>query len=206
VLGCATPATPPAAPPAPPAGAADAAYHLLEGQFDSADQARSSPGYAAFQIVACPADAPALGPRVLYVEQTRIGDADMPYRQRVYALEPGDPVDSVAAMRVFELAAPGSAVGACRGGSPPRFAREDLVERVGCAFSLHTDGAVLRGGTSGRGCPTTQKGATYMTAELVVGSVAIHSWEHGFDAAGTRRWGVETGPYVFVRRTARVGP
>lgn len=206
-LGCASaPASSVAPSRTVPAGAADRVFRLLEGRFDSADQARSSPGYSAFQIIACVAEVPALGPRVLYVEQTRIGAPDPPYRQRVYAIEPGEPIDSMAGLRVFELAVPGSSVGACGSSRPPRFTREELVERVGCAVSLHADGAVMRGGTAGRGCPTTREGATYMTGELVLDTIGFRSWEHGFDASGNRRWGVETGPYVFVRRTPLPSP
>jgi len=194
----------PAVAPAPPgpAGVADLAYHLLEGRFDSADQARSSPGYSAFQIVACPADVPSLGPRVLYVEQTRIGgDQDGPYRQRVYVVEAGQPLESAAVLRIFELTAPGSSIGACGSGAPPRFSRDEVMERVGCAVPLRVDGTVFRGTTSGRGCPSTHQGATYAMNELVVDSVGFRSLERGFDTAGARRWGTDSGPYVFVRRT-----
>lgn len=202
VLGCAGSAPAVAPAPARPAGAADVAYHLLEGRFDSSDQARSSPGYAAFQIVACPADVPSLGPRVLYVEQTRVGgDRDEPFRQRVYVVEPGEPLESAAVLRVFELTVPGSSVGACGASVPPRFTRDEVMERLGCAVPLRVDGTVFRGATSGRSCPASQKGATYAMNELVLDSVGFRSWERGFDAAGTKRWGTDTGPYVFVRRT-----
>ncbi|MGZ6029075.1 MAG: CpcT/CpeT family chromophore lyase, partial [Myxococcaceae bacterium] len=77
-LGCATPSPASTAPPPEPApaGAADAVVRLLAGRFDSADQARSSPGFAAIQVVTCLADVPALGPRVLYVEQGRMESPD----------------------------------------------------------------------------------------------------------------------------------
>src|SRR5262249_2267393 len=139
-LGCATP-SPPAAPgqTTAPAGASDRIYRLLEGRFDSTDQARSSPGYVAFQLVACPADAPPLGPRALYVEWTRTGSDQAPERQRVYVLDPGEPLESTANLRVFELAVPGSSVGACASAVPPRFTREELVERVGCAMPMRAE-------------------------------------------------------------------
>ncbi|HUM12893.1 MAG TPA: chromophore lyase CpcT/CpeT [Myxococcaceae bacterium] len=201
-LGCATPAPTTGAPPrVAPAGAADLTYRLLEGRFDSADQARSSPGHPAIQLVACAADVPALGPRVLYVEQTRLAAPDTPIRQRVYALEAGEPIESAAVSRVFELENPGAAVGACSRGGPPRFARDELVERVGCAVALRAEGRVLRGGTSGRGCPSTHGGATYATSELMLDDVGLRFWERGFDVTGAQRWGNDGVPYVFVRRT-----
>ncbi|HZX43659.1 MAG TPA: CpcT/CpeT family chromophore lyase, partial [Myxococcaceae bacterium] len=84
-LGCATSSPTTGAPSrAAPAGAADLTYRLLEGRFDSADQARSSPGYQAIQLVACAADVPTLGQRVLYVEQARLDAPEAPIRQRVY--------------------------------------------------------------------------------------------------------------------------
>ncbi len=201
-LGCATSSPTTVAPSrAAPAGAADVTYRLLEGRFDSADQARSSPGYQAMQLVACPADVPALGPRVLYVEQARLDALAAPIRQRVYALEPGEPIESAAVSRVFELENPRSAVGACGRSTPPRFARDELVERVGCAVALRAEGRVLRGATSGRGCPSTQGGATYATSEVMLDDVGLRFWERGFDPTGAQRWGNDAVPYVFVRRT-----
>jgi hypothetical protein len=200
-LGCATaPSTPPASSVAA-AGAADRTYRLLEGRFDSVDQARSSPGFIALQMSACPADVPALGPRVLYVEHAPVDAPDQPVRQRVYVFEPGDPMESVAVARVFELAVPGSSVGACKLPVRPRFTRDELVERVGCTLSLRPDGPVFRGSTTGRGCPTTLNGATYVTSELMLDTVGLRSRERGFDATGAQRWGNDAGPQIFVRRS-----
>ena len=204
-LGCATPTSSVPQPAAGPAGAAEKVYRLLAGRFDSADQARSSPGFAAIQVVACPADVPALGPRVLYVEEARMDALDAPTRQRVYVIEPGEPMESAAVSRVFELAVPGSSVGACGLSVRPRFTRDELMERVGCTVSLRADGPVYRGSTTGRGCPTTLNGATYLTSDLVLDTVGFRSWERGYDPSGTRRWG-EAGPYVFVRRTPLPSP
>ena len=127
--------------------------------------------------------------------------ADQPERQRVYVVEPGEPAESAAVVRVFDLAVSGSSVGACGLSFPPRFTRDELVERVGCTVSLHADGPVYRGSTSGRSCPTTLKGATYVTSDLVLDTFGLRSWERGFDPSGVQRWGSESGPYVFVRRT-----
>lgn len=202
-LGCATPSPPSSTLPLPgpaPAGAADAVVRLLAGRFDSADQARSSPGFAAIEVVACPADVPGLGPRVLYVEQTRLESPGTPERQRVLAIDPGEPVESVAVARVFELAVPGSSIGACGLAVRPRFTRDELVERVGCAMVFRRDASVWRGATSGRGCPSTRGGATYVTSERVLDTLGYRAWDRGYDASGAQRWG-ESGPYVLVRRT-----
>ena len=205
-LGCATQAPSPApVPGAAPSGAADKVYRLLAGRFDSADQARSSPGFTALQTSVCPADVPSLGSRVLYVEQARMEAPATPDRQRVYVVDPGEPAESAAVLRVFELAVSGSSVGACGLSVPPRFTRDELVERVGCTVSLRADGPVYRGNTSGRGCPTTLDGATYTTSDLVLDTVGFRSWERGYDPAGTRKWG-DSGPYVFVRRTPLPAP
>ena len=207
-LGCATPGPAPATVPETkraPAGAADTVYRLFAGRFDSADQARSSPGFSAYQIMACPAEVPTLGPRVLYVEQAPLDALDAPVRQRVYVIEPGEPMESAAVSRVFELAVPGSSVGACGLSVRPRFTRDELVERVGCTVVLRADGPVFRGSTTGRGCPTALNGATYVTSDLVLDTVGYRSWERGYDPNGIRRSG-EAGPYVFVRRTPLPSP
>ena len=203
-LGCATsgatgvPASPAAA---VPGGVADRGFHLIEGRFDSADQARSTPGYPALQLVACLAEVPSLGARVLYVEHARLDALDAPVRQRVYVLEAGEPLESAAVARVFELENPRGAAGACSRSSPPRFARDELIERVGCAVALRADGSLLRGTTTGRGCPTDQGGATYATSEWMVDGLGLRSLETGFDATGARKWGNTAGPVVFVRRS-----
>ncbi len=200
-LGCAGTTTS-SAPPSetPPGGAADTVYRLLAGRFDSADQARSSPGYEPLQVVACPADVPSLGPRVLYVEEARIGATGTPARQRVLVIEPGVPSESAAGARVFELGVPGSSIGACGLPVRPRFTREELVERVGCAVELRADGKVWRGATSGRGCPSTREDATYSTTEWVLDAFGFRSWQRGFDVHGAPRGG-PPGPTIFVRRT-----
>jgi len=184
-----------------PAPAADRTYRLLEGRFDSVDQARSSPGVGALQVTACPAEAVGLGPRALYVEWTQLARPDTPERQRVVVVEPGEPAEETAISRVFELADPGAAAGACGRKSPPRFRRDELVERVGCAMSLHADGTVFRGSTSGRGCPSSRDGATYATHELVLDALGFRTLDRGYDPTGAPRWGAAAGPVIFVRRT-----
>jgi hypothetical protein len=91
-------------------------------------------------------------------------------------------------------------MGACGLAVPPRFTRDELVERVGCALALRSDATVWRGSTNGRGCPSTLRGATYVTSEVVLDTLGYRAWDRGFDASGAQRWG-EAGPYVFVRRT-----
>ncbi|HTS80016.1 MAG TPA: chromophore lyase CpcT/CpeT [Myxococcaceae bacterium] len=200
--GCVTSA-PSFEPPDHPerSNAADTLYWLLAGRFDSADQARSTPGYPALQVVACPAEVVGLGPRALYVEQARMESPRAPYEQRVYVLEPLEPSSSVAVSHVFVLAQPAAAVGACEQGRPPRFERDALVEHLGCAVRLHAEGNAWQGSTSGQGCRSALGGASYVTGEWMVDARGFRSWERGFDATGAQTWGVDSTPYVFVRRT-----
>ena len=81
------------------------------------------------------------------------------------------------------------------------FARDELMERVGCAVALRTEGSLVRGATTGRSCPTTQGGATYATTEWMVDGLGLRARETGFDATGMRKWGNDAGPVVFVRRS-----
>ena len=200
----ATPATPvevatPAAAPAPAPTLIDRLAGFLIGQFDSADQAKGDPSFFAIQLRVCPVEAPALGARVLYVEQAAVESLAQPYRQRLYVLEQVDATH--ARSRVFELADPSKTVGLCDDPAvQARFDPAGAIERAGCAVELTWDGQRFVGGTVGQGCESTLRGAAYATSEVTLDQDGLRSWDRGFDRAGTQVWGARAGAYVFVRR------
>jgi hypothetical protein len=203
LLACSTsaPAVAPEAGPRVEGSAADRAYQFLSGRFDSADLARSSPGVSALEVMACAADVAGLPPRALYVEETPLGTPDGPRRQRVVVLEPGDSEGAAVLWRTFDLVNPGGAVDGCRGGGHPRFARDEVRERPGCAMVLRWDGNVFRGATSGRSCPSTLAGATWARHETMVDAMGFRLWEQAFDVEGQPVGKADVGTYVFVRRS-----
>ncbi|HEU4408818.1 MAG TPA: CpcT/CpeT family chromophore lyase, partial [Polyangiaceae bacterium] len=121
------PAAPARSPPAAEAvePAAARLHRLLIGRYDSSAQAASDAEFRVIHLTVCPADAPELGDRVLYVEQAAAEALDKPYRQRLYVVEAGAKGPASARSRVFELRAPEAAVGACARPERPRFAAAD---------------------------------------------------------------------------------
>lgn len=198
--GCAKkPPPPPPPPPAPPA--VEVLARLLDGSFDSVAQAAANPAYYSVRLEVCSIAAPELGSRVLYVEQALMKRLEAPYRQRVYVLEPGDPLETRASGRVFALTNPKAAIGACANGRSLTLGAQDVVEQPGCALTLRLEGDRLMGGTVGTACPSELNGASYTTSDVVVSASGLESWDRGFAADGTQVWGTETGPYTFERRS-----
>jgi CpeT protein len=169
----------------------------LEGRFDSSGQARADEHYRDVTLTTCRADAPALGPQVLYVEQAISDSLDAPYRQRVYVLEPDD-ADTVVS-RVYTLQDPASAVGACAQDAPLALDVEAVVERAGCAVHLRWQHGAFVGSTLGEACTSGLRGARYATSRVVVEPERLLSWDQGWAAPGEQAWGATAGPYHFER-------
>jgi hypothetical protein len=175
------------------------AFRWLLGRFDSRTQSLTNPQYFAIEVQACRVSAQALGARVLYLEQSRIGMA--PYRQRVYVVEAEGTAGTEAVSRVFELNDPTRFVGACADPSNTTVSADDLIERAGCAVHLTWQNDRFTGTTRGRECESTLMGASYATSEVELRADGFTSWDRGFNTAGQQVWGATAGPYRFVRRT-----
>ncbi len=174
-------------------------YRYLLGRFDSADQAQADNRYFAIQLLSCPVLAPALGEKVMYIEQARLESPQQPYRQRLYVVTPGE-TEGSAVSRVYELVAPQAAVNLCAG--PERtFAASDVVAREGCDVVLSYQEGRFVGGTVGKDCASTLQGASYATSEVILEESLLESWDRGYDANDRQVWGAVAGPYRFVRRT-----
>ena len=172
----------------------------LVGVFDSEQQSIDDPQYFAIQLITCPVDAPELGDHVVYVEQAVLENVGAPYRQRLYVLE-GDNVAETAETTVHALVDPDAAIGLCDG-ALTTFEAEDVTLRNGCGVAMvwDADQDAFVGGTADTSCESTLNGASWATAEVLIGADRIHSWDRGFDASGDQVWGAEAGPYEFLRR------
>ena len=181
----------------------DAVGHLerlLVGFYDSSEQASSSPDYYNILLTMCPVPLPELGMHVLYVEQASADTPRSPYRQRLYSLEPGAS-ETQAVSRVYELAGPGTFVGACDDADAFEIDMERVLLLEGCDVTLDWDGARFVGGTEGDACGTDFGGATYATSEIVLDETVLLSWDRGYDDRGRQVWGATGGGYQFIRHT-----
>lgn len=192
-------------PRSPPAPSADERLaNFLTGQWDTAEQALVDSRFYDIHLSICPAAAPELGSRVLYVEQAMASTLQAPYRQRLYVVEPvPDGLSTAARSRVFELANPAAAIGACARATPPAFGAADAVERPGCTVTLSWDERTqaFSGGTNGRDCLSSLRGATYATTEVLLDRTRLDSLDRGWSASDAQVWGSTFGPYLFVRKS-----
>lgn len=139
----------------------------------------------------------------LYVEQASARSLDKPYRQRVYHLKSSGYARATSA--VYTL--PGRALdwaGAWR--DPSRFEAiepEDLELREGCTIFLEKQADSWVGGTRGRGCASSLRGAAYATSIVRVLENSLESWDRGFDKSGEQVWGATAGAYIFERTKAK---
>ena len=186
-------------------------FAWLEGKFDSSEQAQADKTYFAISLTTCRVELPALGARVLYIEQAKVGVA--PYRQRLYVVEGIDA--TTARSRVFEANDPSPLVGLCAATTRPALAAGDFVERVGCSVEMHWTGAHFEGHTPdarwtgsgfaadpmGTRCPSSLNGASFAMSEVTLERDRLRSWDRGFDANNEQVWGATKGGYEFKRRT-----
>jgi CpeT protein len=140
----------------------------------------------------------------LYVEQARATALDKPYRQRIYRVSLGQEAGTVVS-EVFEL--PGGKEGAAKFAgawkTPDAFdtiTPEQLDQREGCDVVLRESAAgVFEGGTIGKNCLSSLRGATYAVSEVRMDARGLTTWDRGFDESDKHVWGAEKGGYEFVR-------
>lgn len=81
----------------------------------------------------------------------------------------------------------------------PGIDRENLKRRNGCRIQLSPDGLSYVGGTRGRDCPASYRGAVSLRIELTVREREIREWLQGFDADGDRLWSAEDTGRIYRR-------
>jgi hypothetical protein len=173
----------------------------LVGRFDSTAQAKKDPSFFEIQVETCRVEVPALGPRVLYIEQAQMAALNQPYRQRLYVLEAGEDPATQVVSRVFEFKTASKYIGLCSKEPAPMISAAQTEEKAGCAVRMAWDGAQFVGGTVDKGCPSTLSGATYATSEVTLRADGFTSWDRGYDAADKQVWGAVKGGYIFDRKT-----
>jgi hypothetical protein len=179
----------------------DLERHLV-GSYDSVPQAKADPNFLELSLEICPIEVEGHG-RALYVEQAAFDRKDLPYRQRIWALEgPG----SAPIARSFQLAVPARLVGHCTN-AVGRLRASELTETTGCEVRwTWAPGSGSWRGSIGSTCPSTLSGASYMTSSIEVTRRELSSWDRGYDDRGRQVWGSTVGPAVFTRRSRPPSP
>lgn len=172
---------------------------FLTGTFSNADQARGDQNFRDNTLHIAPIWTERPDGPWLYFEQALSDAPEHPYRQYIYQLvtRGGDALE----VRVFDLPDPITATGAWK--DPARLARltpASLSVREGCnlILRLQSDGS-FKGGTEGKGCANTLRGASYSIAETTLSNLQLITWERGYNAAGVQVWGSIHGGYVFKK-------
>lgn len=138
----------------------------------------------------------------LYLEQAAADKPDRPFRQRIFHLRSHGKDQAEIVVFIFRES-PLEHAGAWKhqsllGNVTP----DQLRRREGCSLHLarQPDGG-WTGGTSGTGCSSDIRGATYSTFEIAIFPDTIRAWDRGYDHDGRQVWGSTIGPYVFRKIT-----
>lgn len=169
----------------------------MAGAFSSERQAERDPSFYDVRLKMAPIWTDRGDGHWFYVEQVMYAHLGRPYRQRVYHLT--EPSPGLFRSDVYTMENPRRFVGAWSRRNPmARLTPDSLELRDGCEIHLHRVGSsVYRGGTAGKSCRNSRRGASYATSELLVTKHLIASWDRGFDVNGRQVWGAVTGPYSF---------
>jgi len=136
----------------------------------------------------------------LYVEQAAADSLDRPCRQRVYRLSRID--EQTVKSEIYTLPGdPLALAGVWKEDSPlQQFGPEDLELRSGCAILLHRiNPETYAGSTHEQQCPSTLRGASYATSDVVLTPAQLLSWDRGYDSEDQQVWGAVAGPYAFLK-------
>lgn len=144
----------------------------------------------------------------LYVEQALGSAQDKPYRQRVYQVV--EISLGIYESRVYEFENPLQYAGGWNDESKlSNLTFDKLILRDGCSITLKYEHELVGdininrfvGSTGATSCPSSLRGASYATSEVVITEDQLLSWDRGWDANGKQVWGAETGGYIFVKTT-----
>lgn len=171
----------------------------MAGHFDSAAQAEADKDFYNISLIMHPIWTDRTDGFWFYVEQAVATSLDRPYRQRVYQVRRGEggTFESV----IFAMDNPLDHAGVWKEKNPlVKLSPDDLKERIGCTVVLHWKDGAFVGGTQGKACESSLRGASYATSEISVHADRLVSWDRGYDANDQHVWGAEKGGYVFVKK------
>lgn len=142
----------------------------------------------------------------LYVEQAMGSAQDKPYRQRVYQVV--EITLCIYESRVYEFENPLQYAGGWNDASKlSNLTFDKLILRDGCSITLKYEHELVGdininrfvGSTGATSCPSSLRGASYATSEVIITEDQLLSWDRGWDVNGKQVWGAETGGYIFVK-------
>ena len=172
----------------------------LTGTFSTSDQARGDNNFHDVTLHVIPIWSDHPGGPWLYNEQALTEVPDHPYRQRIFRLVAR--ADGAFEIHLFDLPDAIAVTGAWK--DPALLAKvtpASLVPSDGCVLILRVqpDGS-FKGGTEGKACLSTLRGATYATTEITVTGSQTVTWERGYNASDTQVWGSTRGGFVFKKQ------
>ena len=173
----------------------------LSGELTSQGQSDVDEDFRAVRLRSCRVQAPGLGSTVLYVEQSLAEHDDAPYRQRLYRLDAGEK-DGEVVSTIYTLHEPQQFVGTCDGKDLRKIHPSEAAVKAGCEVVMSFSAGVFHGKTVSGSCPSTLRGASYATAEVVVSAEGIDSLDRGYSNSGKQVWGSTKGAYEFRRMNA----
>lgn len=169
----------------------------LTGSFRAPPQRTALGARPGVQRIACAVNAPGLGARVVYAEDTFEGGSRRPFAQRLLAV---DPSAEGAVVREFAPIDPESLSGACDSGVTPTVYRANTVAHEGCEITLRRQGAAVAGATSPSRCESRINDARFVHRSLRLVDDGVEFSERGLDAQGREVWGGASATLRFARR------
>lgn len=173
-------------------------YQLMQGSFDSSNQAAEDETYYDITLHMYPIWKNRTDAKWLYVEQSVTKNQMKPYRQRVYKLsmnEDGEYVSTIYKLPQEERWIMGWKDSRRWDALKP----EQLELREGCEVILKRLAKNhYKGATGETSCKSTLRGAAYATSKVEIKEGMIESWDQGFGEDGKQVWGAEKGGYLFL--------
>jgi len=172
----------------------------LTGSFSSQEQAESDSAYFDIRLHMVPIWKERSDGIWLYIEQAVAGNTDHPYRQRVYRLTTQE--DGRYRSDVYTFEDPTRFAGAWKDETPlSDISPDSLILREDCSIIMEYDpqNEAFGGGTVGKDCESSLRGASYATSEVTITETTLTSWDRGFDSQDNQAWGAEKGGYIFKR-------
>lgn len=172
----------------------------LQGEYNSEKQAKLDTSYFNISLVILPIWNERKDGNWFYVEQAMAAKTDKPYRQRVYQIKYGNYDTIISVIYQFDSALNYAQLYK----NDPKMTKltyDKITSKDGCeVYMIPQDDGSFKGGTKGKNCPSSLKGAKYATTEVTLAKTQLLSWDRGYDSLDKHVWGAEKGGYVFDKK------